>query len=106
MPDPKQFLYERGLADRPPDATPDRMWFPFRMQDGELIPAEGVPVSDPRAVLPDDYAARVLALEYSTRVFADEGLDPIKVATRWFHSFLTNSEPQVESIEQTTFTDK
>ena len=76
------------------------MWFPFTMQDGQLLPVEGAaPVSDPRGALPDDYAARELALRYATTVFAAEGLDSIQLATRWFHAFLTNTEPAEEKAD-------
>ena len=54
------------------------------------------------AELPDDYAARLVALEWGKGLLHDDIL-LAQDATRWAHAFLTNTEPKPP--RQATHTD-
>jgi hypothetical protein len=94
MADPRGFLRDRGLGDAV-DAAPAVPPFPFG--------PDGAPVTaavDPAAPdMPDDYAARVLALELACRGPVGDALD----LARQFHAFLTATEKP--PLKREVFTD-
>lgn len=66
-PDPRNYLRDRGLADDPPAGQPA----PFRvnLETGEIVSADPGVTQLQAPGLPDDYAARLVALETARMSF-------------------------------------
>ncbi len=95
------YLRDRGLADHhepPPQVVP----FVVAADGTVQQPAEGVVVLSPG--MPDDYTARVLALETAARLDLG-GYGAVLDAARAYHAFLTATEPAAPA-EPKSFTDE
>jgi hypothetical protein len=88
------YLRDRGLADR---AEPPPQVVPF------VIGADGLPTQPVEGVvvlagpLPEDYAARLAALDFVARCLHALPNDPLTSA-RQFHAFLTATEPAPQKL--------
>lgn len=94
------YLRDRGLADR---SEPPPQVVPF------VIGADGLPTQPVEGVvvlagpLPEDYAARLVALEKAMG-FSHAGTELVMQAAHAFHAFLTATEPPPR--KQETHTDE
>ncbi len=96
------YLRDRGLADShepPPQVVP----FVIGADGLPAQPAEGVAVLLSPG-MPDDYTARVLALETAARLDLG-GYGAVLDAARAYHAFLTATEPAAPA-EPKSFTDE
>ncbi len=96
------YLRDRGLADHhepPPQVVP----FVIGADGLPAQPAEGVAVLLSPG-MPDDYTARVLALETAARLDLG-GYGAVLDAARAYHAFLTATEPAAPA-EPKSFTDE
>ena len=105
MADLRDYLNDRGLGDgRVVPLVPP---FPFG-PDGS--PVSAAAEEPPSGDMPDDYAARVLALECAMRLSSGQASDLVSdaadrvIASRKFHAFLTAAEPA--KPKERTFTDE
>ena len=96
------YLRDRGLADH---HEPPQQVVPF------VIGADGLPAQPAEGVavllspgMPDDYTARVLALETAARLDLG-GYGAVLDAARAYHAFLTATEPAAPA-EPKSFTDE
>ena len=99
------YLHERGLADGPPAAAPRADWG-VDLASGKIIDPNAAAPAVVTPGQPDDYAARVLAVELG-RHLLHLGIETAMEATHRFHAFLTATEkpPAAESTDR-TFTDQ
>lgn len=85
----RDVLRERGLANDPPASASA----PFRFDPvtGEVVP---VTPQDIPFGMPDDYAARLVALDYAARIADDDdAMDKVISSARKVLAFLTATEP-------------
>lgn len=107
MPDPRNrnFLRERGLGDEAPAPAPLPQ-FPFAIAGGEIVGAEASEQPPMPPGLPDDYAARLVAVEQGIRLMHEDGIDEVMGAVHRLHAFLTATERSAPAPKSHTFTDE
>lgn len=101
----RDYLRDRGLADGPTPAVPTTPAWGVDLKTGMVIEPQGDVVRPPELPpIPDDYDARCRALEAGL-VFRTTLEETLK-ATRFFHAFLTATEPAPKEEERKgVFTD-
>lgn len=104
MPDPRNYLRDRGL-DNGPDA-PQPAPFRVNLDTGQIVGTEPEQPAIPIG-LPDDYPARVLAVkQVGNFALSDDGFDETMTIIHRLHAFLTATEKPEPAPKERIHTDK
>lgn len=98
----RDFLRDRGLAPESEQASPYSQAFGVDFATGQIIPAEQEQQTQQSLDLPNDYAARLIALQTASVLLAHGSVAQCVEAAHMFHAFLTateaKSQPQFEKL--------
>lgn len=104
----RNFLKDRGLGDSAVGAVGTEV--PWGVRDGKVVMPDEADERQGSAViadLPNDYAARCVALEQAAKSLYPWGTEKTMEAVHAFHRFLTATEPTPEPpAKQGTFVDE